>query len=177
MDAHQRHEGFIAEQQGGQRIHALEAEQRLQPIEQDILHIGAHRPLASRAVSLLQQGHAPDALQKVEKIIQHRPFIQAVDPIALLLPVQPPRNPGIITPGDLPTPPLGHVLGDLVLSLSLRPPPSMDPVFAREESGCRIKAWASVGISVPSLYPSIQDIHFVKHRNLIAKISRFGKEG
>jgi len=52
---------------------AVNAEQRLQPLEQDILHSGHHLPLYSHAVHLLQQGHDADALQAGEAILPHRP--------------------------------------------------------------------------------------------------------
>jgi hypothetical protein len=128
-------------------MHTLDAEPLLQPTEQDIRHIGNHLPLDRRSVSLLQQGHDSGALQKVEELIQHRPFIQAVHPIDLLLAAQAPCHARIVPPGHLPPQPLGHVLGALVMCLSHRPPPSTDTVSAIEERGRQIKASAYVGIS------------------------------
>jgi hypothetical protein len=147
IEAHQRHQGFIAEQPGEQRIHALDAEQRFQPVEQDVLHIGDHRALESGGMDRLQQCRDPDRLQEVQEIVQHRPFVRAVAPIDLLLAVQAPRHARIIPPGHLSTQPRSQVLGDLIVGVSYRPPPSADPATAIEESGRQIKASASVGIS------------------------------
>jgi hypothetical protein len=99
------------------------------------------------SLDVLQQRHDADALQKVEKIIQLRPFVQAVDPIDLLLAVQAPRDARIVPPGHLPTQPLGQVLGDLVRSLSYRSPSSTDTLSGIEESGRQLKASGYVGIS------------------------------
>jgi hypothetical protein len=98
-------------------------------------------------MNLLQQGHHANGLQEGKEVVQHRPFIQAVDPIDLLFPVQAPRNARIVPPGHLPTQPLGQILGDLVMGLSHRPPPSADEVSPIEESGRQIKVLAYVGIS------------------------------
>jgi hypothetical protein len=84
----------------------------------------------------------------VHAIIQHRPFIQTVDPIDCLFAIQAPGDPGIIPVCHLPTQPLGQILGKLIFGMSYRPPLSADAVSAIEESGHRIKASSYVGISV-----------------------------
>jgi len=151
LEADQRHQGCVAEQEGWQGIHAFNAEPRLQPVEQDILHIGDHLPLHGGATGLCQHGHHADLVQEVEEIIQHCPFIQTVDPIDLLLARQASGDPRIIPVRHLPTPPLGHILGKLIVGVPHRPPPSADVVSALKESEHRIKTSAYVGISVVSL--------------------------
>jgi hypothetical protein len=84
----------------------------------------------------------------VAEIIQPRPFIQTGDPLDLLCAIQAPGDPGIISVRHLPTPPLGQMLGTLICGVSHRPPPSAGAVSALEASEHRIKASASVGISV-----------------------------
>jgi hypothetical protein len=81
----QLHEGPSAEPQRGQRIDALHAKQRLQAVEQDILDEGEHFPLDRRAADLRQQRHHAHLVQEVEEVIQHRSFVQPVDPIDQLL--------------------------------------------------------------------------------------------
>jgi hypothetical protein len=103
-------------------------------------------------VGLCQQGHHTDLVQEGEEIIQHRPFIQTVDPIDLLFAIQAPGDPGIIPVRHLPTPPLGQILGKLIFGVLHRPPPSAGAVSAIEESEHRIKASAYVGISDRYLY-------------------------
>src|SRR5918999_1773036 len=147
IEAHQLHQCFIAEQHRWQGIHTLNAKQRLEPIEQDVLHIGAPLTLDSGAVDLRQQGHHSDAPQEMEEIIQHGAFIQPVDPIHNRLAVQAPGDAHIVSAGYFPTQPFGQVLGQLRVGLPHRPPPSPGCPPAIEESARQIKSSAYVGTS------------------------------
>jgi hypothetical protein len=135
IEPDQLHEGFIAEQQHWQRIHALNAKERLQAVEQDILDEGEHFSLDGRTVDLRQQGHHAYLVQEVEKVIQYGPFIQPVNPIDQLLAIQAARDAGIIPTGHLPAQSLGQILGDLIVGVWHRPPPFAEDVSAIEESG------------------------------------------
>jgi hypothetical protein len=75
VEPNQLHQGFIAEQQHGQRIDTLNPKQRLQAVEQNILDEGEHCPLEASAVDLRQQGHHSHLLQEVEEIVQDGPFV------------------------------------------------------------------------------------------------------
>ena len=147
LEAHQAHQGLIAEQQGRQGIHALDAEQGLQPVEQDILHARDHLPLDRRALHIVQPVDDPQLMQEMEEIIQQRAFVQPVDPIDHLLAVQAPRHPRVIAASRLPTQALGQVLGDLFPCLFHRPPSSPACLSAIEKSAPQIKAFAYIGTS------------------------------
>jgi hypothetical protein len=147
IEADQMHQGFIAEQQGEQGIHAFNAEQCLQAIEPDILYIRNHLPLDGRAVGFLQQRCHPNGPQELEEIIHQGSCIQAGGPIDLLLAIQAPGHSRIIPTCHLPIQPLGQVLGELIFDLSHRPPPFANSLSAIEQSGRRIEPSAYVGIS------------------------------
>ena len=70
------------------------------------------------------------------------------DAINLLLAVQAPGDARIVPVRRLPTQPLGHVLGELVMELAHRPPPATDTASAIKARARRIKTSAYVGISV-----------------------------
>jgi hypothetical protein len=91
----------------------------------------------------------------VEDIIQHRPVIQAVDPLDFLVAIQAPGDPDIIPTRHLPTPPLGHMLRTLICGLSHRSPPSAHALSALEKSERRIKTSAYVGISEEVCMPEV----------------------
>ena len=90
---------------------------------------------------------SPNGPQELEEIIHHGAFVQAVDPIDLLLAIPVPGHARIIPARHVPTQPLGQVLGELIFDLSHRPPPFPDSLSAIEQSGRRIKPSAYVGIS------------------------------
>jgi hypothetical protein len=46
------------------------------PYSKTVLHIGDQLPLNGGGVDLCQPAHYTDLVQEVEKIMQHRPFIQ-----------------------------------------------------------------------------------------------------
>jgi hypothetical protein len=75
LDAHPRHHGLITAQAAGQRMHALNPHQSLQPIEQDILDEREPRTRDGCAVAVLQQRHHTDGRQAVTAVIQQGPFI------------------------------------------------------------------------------------------------------
>jgi hypothetical protein len=135
IEAHQLHQRLIAEQQARQGMHAFDAKQGLQPVEQEVLDEGEHLPLDGCPVDLFQQGHDFDRPQEVKEVVQQRPFVQPVHPVYQLLPIQAPRNARVVAPGDLPTQPFSQVLCDLVVCLSHGSPPSANCPFAIEESG------------------------------------------
>jgi hypothetical protein len=64
IEAHQLHEGFIAEKQTRQGMHALNAVQGLQALERDIWHDGNHLSLDRRAMDARQQRHPPTSSRK-----------------------------------------------------------------------------------------------------------------
>jgi hypothetical protein len=103
VEAHQPHQGLIAEQQGRQGMHALHAVQGLQPIKQDILHAWHHHPLHRRPLDIVQPVDDSQLVQEVEEIIQQRPFVQSVDPVDDLFAVQATGYPRVIAASRLPT--------------------------------------------------------------------------
>jgi hypothetical protein len=66
IEAHQVHEGLIAEQQEVQGIDALDPEEGLQAIEQDTPDHRHHRALDRRTLDLAQPVTYPQLLQKME---------------------------------------------------------------------------------------------------------------
>jgi hypothetical protein len=110
------------------------------------------------AVDLREQGHDLNRRQEMDEVIQQRPFVQPLHAVHQLLPIQPPSNPRIIAPGDLPTQPLRQVRGDLVVRLCHAQPPSVQCFIAREESGPQIKSFAHVGISEKTALLSVFDL-------------------
>jgi hypothetical protein len=148
IEADQPHEGFIAEQQGGQGIYTLDATQGLQAIEQHILHAGPHLALNRCAPNQRDQPEDAQFLQELEELIQQGPFVQAIEAIDDLLPVQTASNPCAVAPSGLPTPLLRQVLSDRFACWQHRPPPSPACFSAIEESGLSIKSSAYLGTSV-----------------------------
>jgi hypothetical protein len=125
-------------------------------------------------VHLFQQDHDSDALQNVEELIHHRPFIQAGDPIDLLLAVQAPCDARVVAPSDLPTPPFCQVLCALVVCLSLDSSPSAPrPSLQRKMS--QRSSHALVSESQQVLKVSI-DNYLARSHNPVALI-RQGHEG
>jgi hypothetical protein len=87
IEADQALERFIAEEQGWQRMHALDPQQRLQAIEQDIQDDRDHLALDRRALDDAQSIAHHQLLQAVEEVIQQCAFVQLIDPIDDLLAV------------------------------------------------------------------------------------------
>jgi hypothetical protein len=127
IEADQLHQGFIAEQQGGQGMHALDVEQRLQPIEQNILHEGDPLPMDGRAMDLLQQGPSSSCLRsryRATWVSSRRATYQHNRPASFCV-----RSSRVCP---------------------MTPPPSLDCI-AIEESEPQIKTVAYVGISGNSI--------------------------
>jgi hypothetical protein len=103
IEAHQTHEGLITEQQRWQGIHTFEPTQGLQAIQQDIRDKRHHLALDRRALNVPQQVDHSQLVQEVEEVIQQGPFVQAVDSIDDLLPIQATRDTRIVASGHLPT--------------------------------------------------------------------------
>jgi hypothetical protein len=98
-------------------------------------------------VGLLQSYQHADGLQEMNELIQHRPFIEPLDPIHQVLTVQAACDPELIAPCDLPTPPLRQVRRDVVVRVPHGPPSSLGGLPALEERGPSIKVLAYVGTS------------------------------
>jgi hypothetical protein len=86
-------------------------------------------------MNLCQQGQRSRLVEEEEEVIQNGPFVQPVAPLEQLLAVQASCDAGIILTGHLPTQLLGQILGDLIVGLLYRPPPSTECVSATEKSG------------------------------------------
>jgi hypothetical protein len=123
-------------------MQAVHPEQGLQALAPHILDDRHHLTLNRRTSDVVQQIDHAELLQEGEEIIQQGPSVQPVDPVADLLPVQAPRHPRVVAPGDLPTQPFGQVVIDLSSCLSPRLLPSVMCSSAIEESGPQIKTCA-----------------------------------
>jgi hypothetical protein len=140
IEADQAHERLIPEQQSCQCVHALDAKQGLQAVEQDILDERHHVALDRYALDVPQPVDYSELVQEVEEVIQQRAFVQMVDPVDDLLAVQAPCHPRVIAASDLPAQALGQILRHRFLWLIHRPPPSMDWCFPYSGEGARDQA-------------------------------------
>lgn len=147
LAADPRHQGRSAEQQGRPRGHPVKAQPGLPPVEPARLDDGEPLPWDGGAVDLRPQGQGRHRLQGVDEVIQQRPVVPPGHAVHQVLTRQPPRDPRVIAPGDLPTPPFRQLLGHLVVRLFHAPPPSVQGLSAIEASGPQITSFANVGIS------------------------------
>jgi hypothetical protein len=109
-ETYQQHEGFIAERQRWQRIHALDPKHGLQTIEQKVLHDRHCLALKRRALDAYHQLEDPQLPQELEEVIQQGSLMQAIHAIDHLFAVQAPCHARIIALGCLPTRALRRVL-------------------------------------------------------------------
>ena len=106
-------------------MEALQANQRLQAVAQDLRDDGEHFPVARRAADLRPQGLDSHLVQAVAEVLHHRAVVQPVDPLDQRLARQAAGDPGLIPAGDLPAPPFRQMLGDRVMCVSQGSPPSV----------------------------------------------------
>jgi hypothetical protein len=148
METHQVHEGFIAEQQRRQRIHAVNPTQGLQPIAQEGLHTRHPRTLKRLALDAFHQVEDSQLPPELEEVIQQRPCLQAIHAIDHVLAVQASCHPRLIAVGRLPTQPFRQMLRPGVAALSPGAPSSLACLSALEESSPLINGCAYIGTSV-----------------------------
>ncbi len=76
IEANHAHEGRSPAQQGWRRMHALDSQQHLQAIEQDILEDWDHLARGRRALNVAQPVAHHQLLQEVETVVRERAFVQ-----------------------------------------------------------------------------------------------------
>jgi hypothetical protein len=101
IEADQLHQGLVAQQQDWQGMHAINAKQGPQPIEQDMPHVRHHLTFGGCTPNLRQPVEHSQFLQDAEELIQRSPCIQPVYPIHDLLAVQTSCYARIIPAGNL----------------------------------------------------------------------------
>ena len=150
IETHQRPQGFSAEPQRRQRMHALDPQQGFQPIEQEVWHDRHHLALTRRALDAFHQVEHSQLPQQVEEVIQHGPCVPLRHAVDHLLAVQAPRHARVIAVRRLPTQAFRQVLRARFPSPFQEPPSSLACPSAIEERGPPIKGFAYLGTSVHS---------------------------